>query len=384
MDSRLNNFDSLRFWAAMSVLWSHSFPITVGSEATEPLFAFSGGQTTIGTLAVAFFFTISGCLITRSFERTANPLQFVKARVLRIMPAFLIVLLLAAFVLGPLISTVSLREYFSSSDPYRYVLLQATFTKFPDTLPGMFESNPMHWVNGPLWTLRYEVACYGLVFLLGISGLLRRHLVLALYVIAVIYLGWKDQLHVSDGLKLPAQNNVLDLGTKFLAGALIYMYRPPLKASLALLCVGISIACLMFGNFLTAARTVVPYIVMFLASGTKVRLPSMTKFGDLSYGVYIYAWPVKQLVVMNSADPYWLTTAAIATPITLLLALVSWHTVEKVAIALKDDPRLSMIPDWPYRLLQDEPRTSRVRIPPPADANTTASVPPRGRDVTNT
>src|SRR5262245_25227928 len=122
MHSRENNFDALRFWAALVVLWSHAFPIAHGSEQHEPLYALSGGQSTLGAVAVSLFFVISGYLITRSFERSASAWDFVRARLLRIMPALLVVLLLTAFVLGPVLSGWSLAEYLRSSVVYKYFL----------------------------------------------------------------------------------------------------------------------------------------------------------------------------------------------------------------------------------------------------------------------
>lgn len=342
-----NNFDALRFWAALAVLWSHSFPITEASEQNEPLFAVSAGQTTLGTIAVTFFFVISGYLITRSFEQRPDPVRFLKARLLRIMPGLLAVLLVVTFVLGPIGSTVSLREYLSSTETYRYFWSQATFLRFYDLLPGLFRDNPLHWVNGSLWTLRYELECYALVLLLGVAGLLKRWVTLALYCGGLIVLFIADQSRISDGHSMAPQNHHLDLATKFLAGALAYQFRLAIKPKVALACLAVAAFTLVLGNFGTAQRSVVPYLVIVLALGLSRRLPSMSRFGDLSYGIYIYAWPVKQVIVMNSASPHWFVTASLATPIVLLLAFLSWHGVEKLALALKD-----------VRMVKPQPRTS--------------------------
>ncbi|HVZ33295.1 MAG TPA: acyltransferase [Polyangiaceae bacterium] len=351
MSARRSNFDSLRFCAALAVLWSHAFPLSDGSEKNEPFFKWSGGQTTIGTVAVACFFAISGFLITRSFEQTADPWRFARARVLRIMPGLLVVLIAVAFVLGPLISELPTRAYFRSEGPYYYVFSQASFWRFVDVLPGVFTSNPVPRVNGPLWTLRFEVECYVLVFLLGMAGLLRRNVLLALYVAALIYLAIQDQSRVSDGGTLPPYNPHLDLGSKFLAGALVYQWRVPLKTTGALLGAAVSLAALRWGHFAIAERTLIPYVVLVLALAPSLRLPDLAKWGDLSFGIYIYAWPIQQLVIQHSPTPDWLTTAAIATPIALMLAFLSWHGVEKIALSFKDGLRAaappSLQPTWP-------------------------------------
>src|SRR3954464_3664915 len=161
MDGRANNFDALRFWAALAVLWSHSFPITLGAQYPQPLASVSFGQTNLGRVAVAFFFVISGYLITRSFERSRSTWSFVRARALRIMPGLIVVLIAVAFVLGPLVTSIPLHDYFTSSAPYRYVITQASFSGHAE-LPGVFDRNPVAHANDSLWTLRYEVACYAL------------------------------------------------------------------------------------------------------------------------------------------------------------------------------------------------------------------------------
>lgn len=341
--SSSNNFDALRFWAALTVLWAHAFPLTVGSEKTEPLFVLSRGQMTLGGMAVGVFFAISGYLITRSFDQSPNALRYIKARVLRIMPGLLVVLLATALIVGPLATNLSVREYFASREVYSYVAIQASFLGFFDRLPGVFTENPVSSVNGPLWTLRFEVECYALILILGTLGILNRYVTLACYVVCLVVLALFEPARSSDGLTTPTYNHHLDLGSTFLAGALIYQWRLTLTKGFAAACVLVLIATALTSGLCMAARTALPYLVLFLAVGTRFRLPGLRRYGDLSYGIYIYAWPVKQLIVMHSSSPHWFTTAAIATPIVLVLAYLSWHGIEKVALALKDRPLRALL-----------------------------------------
>jgi peptidoglycan/LPS O-acetylase OafA/YrhL len=330
-----NNFDALRFWAALAVLWSHAFPLSEGNENHEPLFVLSGGQTTFGGLSVTCFFVISGYLVTQSFERSASPWLFVKARMLRIMPALVVLLFLLAFVVGPLISTLPIHAYFGSHEPYRFLAWHASFFRFVDGLPGVFGANPTTAVDASLWTLRHEVECYALIFVLGLAGLLNRYVTLALYAAGVVGLMLFDQSADQFGLTLPIRPAHFDLATQFLAGAVVYHWRVALKANVAWLCLIGAVACMLLGNLNSAQRTLVPYCFMYLALGTPRRWPTMSQYGDLSYGTYIYAWPVKQLVVMGTPTPHWFTTGAVATPLVLGLAWLSWNGVEKTALALK-------------------------------------------------
>jgi peptidoglycan/LPS O-acetylase OafA/YrhL len=339
--NRANNFDALRFWAALAVLWSHAFPIALGPDQPQPLTTLSHGQTNLGTVAVALFFVISGFLITRSFERSADWQSFVRARALRIMPGLIVVLVGIAFILGPLVTTLPVWEYLSSGAPIRYVLLNASFSGHSE-LPGVFEANPVDHANDSLWTLRYEVVCYALVFALGVGRLLHRYVTLAMYVATTVLLGVLEAHHGgSVDTNLPGPDRLLDFTALFLAGALVHQWRVPLRPKWAWLCFALVILALLFGGYKTAQRTLWPYVVLTLAQGIDWRIPSPIKLGDLSYGIYIYAWPVTQLAVMALPQPTWFAAGSIATPTTLVLAWLSWHAVEKRALALKSLPQPS-------------------------------------------
>lgn len=336
MSPAVNNFDALRFWAAVAVLWSHTVPVSQGSERNELLFRWSRGQTTTGTVAVFVFFALSGYLITRSFERAASPWQFVRARVLRIMPALIAVLAVTAFVVGPWITSLPLHAYFASPGPYRYLLVQGGLLfGWVDSLPGVFTDHPLTAVNGPLWTLRFEVECYVLVFLLGVSGLLRKELTLALYVLALAALAIFPGAPGTPELP-PVPNQHLNLSAGFLAGALIHQWKLKLDGRVAAACGALTIACLFSGQMLLAQRTLIPYLALYLAIGpSMVRIPHPWSRSDVSYGLYIWAWPVTQLVVGFSDAPHWLTTGLIVMPVALALGWLSWNLVEKRALMLK-------------------------------------------------
>jgi peptidoglycan/LPS O-acetylase OafA/YrhL len=339
MLARENNLDALRFWAAMAVLWSHSVPLTQGDERHELMMRLSGGQSTTGTVSVFVFFALSGFLITRSFERAQSPWQFVRARVLRIMPALVVVLLATAFVLGPLLSALPWRNYLASPEPYRYVRVQSLmFVGWLDALPGVFSDHPLNAVNGAIWTLRYEVECYGLVFLLGIGGLLRKEITLALYVVVLAALAIFPGAAGADGV--PADPNPhLDLTAGFLAGALIYQWKLPLDGRIALGCLAATVALTLGGQVLLAQRTMIPYLALYVALTPALgRLPYPWRGTDVSYGLYIWAWPLSQLVIAALGAPTWWQMAALTTPLALGMGWLSWTLVEKRALAWKEHP----------------------------------------------
>ncbi len=332
MTSRSNNFDTIRFFAALAVLWSHAFSATTGMGLSQPLVALSENQTTLGTVGVAAFFVISGYLITRSFEQTPSVWRFAKARVVRLVPALIIVVLLSAFVMGPIVTAVPLEEYFSSWELYRYVVVNGSMTGYQGDLPGVFLDNPSNSVNSPLWTLPYEVECYGLVFTLGILGLLNRYVTLAILAAGLTFLSIDGPYTIDE---FRDWNHRVNLVTTFFGGAAIYHWRLGLTAVRAVACAALSLLTLLYGGFWLALPTCFAYLVIYVALGP-IKLPDMARYGDLSYGIYIYGWPVKQLLIHYAVATGWFEVAMWATVIVIGLAALSWHVVEKNALALKD------------------------------------------------
>src|SRR5215207_8588173 len=163
-----NNFALLRLAAAVSVVVSHAFYLTTGNEFAQPL----AGMTryNLGQHAVNVFFILSGLMVAGSLDRAPSLTSFVLARILRILPGLAICVLLTAFLIGPLVSTLSLTAYFSNTQTYTYPAQTLTLAKISGLLPGVFDGNPHPGVNIPLWTLKYEVLCYGLLALLAAMG----------------------------------------------------------------------------------------------------------------------------------------------------------------------------------------------------------------------
>ena len=166
---RNNNLNLVRITAALAVLVTHSFALTLGPKA-EPLRQHLG--TTLGTIAVDVFFVASGFLVTISLAKRQSILEFVMARALRILPALFAMLLLSVAVLGPAFTALPLADYFADRRVATYLVKGATLvTGIEFELPGVFLRNPYPAVvNGSLWTLPWEVAMYGLLLLVWIGA----------------------------------------------------------------------------------------------------------------------------------------------------------------------------------------------------------------------
>jgi len=319
MTNRANNFDTLRLLAALTVVLAHSIPLTYGPQALDILWPLSHHQATFGYIAIQMFFTISGYLITVSYLHTQNPARFIRARILRLAPALLAVLFLLAFGLGPILTTLPLTTYFHSTLPYR-----AAFG-LSDHLPGVFTNNQFSsGIDGSLWTLRYEALCYLAVLLLGLCRLLRSATVTPLFLILLA-----ARLHYG-------QLAILDLPTLFFAGAVIQLWHPPFLARFALPAGILWLLSLFTACYPLLSATAGAYVILFIALSPSLKLPNLAKYGDLSYGVYIFAWPIQQTItLLMGAHANWLINNLITLPLVLALAWASWHIIEAPALRLK-------------------------------------------------
>ncbi len=323
--NRSNNFDPLRLLAAFSVLVSHSFALSDGTNLNEPVYWLSHQKVTLGRIAVAVFFIVSGYLITQSYLRSRNPAAFVWARALRLLPALIVVLVLLALVAGPLLTTLPVADYFAAPGVLQFVTVNLSLTGFVGGLPGVFEHNPFaNAVNGSLWTLRYEAECYGLILLLGIAGLLDRWVMLALFV-AVL---------AASGMSMGGPR--IEFDSYFIGGAMMCLLQPPLRRRAAVLCLFPLAVALVTGEFRLLCATAGAYVVIYVALELRpVQVPGTART-DFSYGVYIWGFPVQQTVsMMLGPMAAWWANILISVPAALSLAWLSWHLIENPALALR-------------------------------------------------
>ncbi|WP_283746683.1 acyltransferase family protein [Bacillus cereus] len=337
LETRKNNFDIIRFFAAILVMYSHSYPLTMGNDKTEPLMLLTKNQTGFGHLAVTVFFIISGFLITQSFDRSKNFYSFFRARILRIYPALIVLLLLTVFVLGPLLTRVSLTEFFLNPETWKYLFLNISLIGMQYDLPGVFESNsfPIS-VNGSLWTLWFEFFFYLIVGLLGGLKLINKKVVLSLFMFCMIlsYL----YSYIEGPLLLNYFFKYINLFVYFSAGMLFYVFRHEVKlnSQLAILSFVILIIGIYLGNFDQFFPLFGAYTLFYISFQKKVVFSNFSKMGDFSYGIYIYAFPIQQTITfyfnnqLKPSDNFW-----IALPITLVFSIISWYLIEKQALKLK-------------------------------------------------
>jgi peptidoglycan/LPS O-acetylase OafA/YrhL len=333
-EGRANNLDALRFFAASLVIFSHAYPLTGHND--EPLSRLSHGEVNLGSLAVAIFFILSGFLVTQSWERRRSVTAFACARMLRVFPA-LAVVTFGAVLLGRSFTSLPPDAYWGANETWDYLRTVLLFPmKFQ--LPGVFERNPLHAVNGALWTIPFEVACYGALLILGALGGLRRE-AFAFLVTLLLYVVFTENsapLTQRDRLLGYELWDYLRLGTLFFVGSAAYLFRHHISLRLPYFLVAITICwiAVIFGAFFKVFAVFGAYAVLYVGYGAPPWLRNFGKYGDFSYGIYLTGFPVQQVFVATLPDhPPWFNFL-VSWPIALALALLSWRFVERPSLSL--------------------------------------------------
>lgn len=321
-----NNFDLVRLGAALLVLFSHSFVLT-GRADDEPVAWLFRHFIDGGGLAVAAFFVLSGFLIAGSAERHSMA-RYARARALRIYPAYLVVIGVQTLGVGVLMTRLGVGPYLA--DPAVWVALARGAVFSPAMgLPGVFEANPLPLqVNGSLWTLRVEVVCYMVLAAAAWCGVLRRGWVLGGVVLGYGLLGAASEL--------PRVLPIVECGLYFGVGAAFWCWRDRvvLRGRLVVLGAVALVGVAGTGMAPLVWHAVLPYVVLGAGLTRPVAVAAMRRLGDVSYGTYLFAFPIQQcLVAWLAPSPGVL--AALAVPPTLLCAVLSRRLIEVPALRHK-------------------------------------------------
>ncbi len=342
-----NNFDFLRLFLAALVVLSHSWALGVGSEAGEPFFRLTrhtifGHGTTLGHLAVNGFFVISGFLITASWDRRKSTFDYFRKRFARIYPGFIVCAALCVFALPYVIMPTTDWRHAS---PVAFALdtLRLRYESYPQDAAGKsiaFLGNVFpRSTNGSLWSIPYEFWCYVGVALLGVLGLMtRRANVLVLYVlsmlVALLFSGWHIQFGGSwFGAIFGFPPFWARLLPFYLAGVVAWRYRDairytPVGGAVAL--IGLAVTCAVPHGWSVGLPLFGTYLLLWLALESRFPVVKSSRYGDFSYGLYLYAFPIQQLIVWKaggSMNPWLLL--AVSLPASLIAGALSWHLVEK-------------------------------------------------------
>ncbi len=330
-----NRFDYLRLLAAWLVLFSHCYPLG-GRPANEPL-ASTLGIDTLGGVGVSIFFVLSGYLVAQSIERSRDLRDFARRRALRIFPALIVVCLLCVLALGPMVTTLPLAQYFTDPGTWSY-LRTATGWSIKYQLPGVFADNPAgNAVNGSLWSLPDEIRCYLVLALASLVPVALRFKALAALLALAVLLALRPEAQSAKfaglGYFLNKLGFLFALGACWAAWAHRFTPRSWMGPPLVL------------GALLLLPRGMPQLLLFELGLGITVlwlalygrwlpRIPS--RWGDWSYGLYLYAFPVQQaLAHARLHEVSFVSYVLASTLVTVVFAGLSWHLVEKPALRWK-------------------------------------------------
>lgn len=324
LSTRVNNFDFIRFCAALAVIYSHAYKLARGHE--DPLMVVTGHLLSIGDVAVAVFFVISGMLIAQSFDRSATIGNFVEARFLRIYPALIATVVATVFILGPLMTSQPLSLYFGDATIFQY-LNSITALKIQYFLPGVFEKNLFPGtVNGSLWTLPIELACYAAIATIFSVANKRYFQSMVMGIVVLVVFG-RILVHV----------NTFYFGL----GAVIYLLRNHILINKFLALLSLIIAVAMIATpinpilFYLVIGVAIAYLTLYFGFIGKSYFRNFAKHGDFSYGLYIWAFPIQQIVALKFSSISILSHFFICAVATLALAIPSWYFIEKPSLKLK-------------------------------------------------
>jgi peptidoglycan/LPS O-acetylase OafA/YrhL len=349
VDRRSPGFDALRLVLAFLVLVSHTWPL--GGFGEEPGSPPAPRYLTLGGFAVAGFFAMSGLLVGRSAAR--RPLRaFTRARALRIVPGYAVAVVISALPVAMMAwvhEHGGLSGFFTAGadGPLGYIGRALVFpTEMSHGVRGVFVTSTPYgaatgesFVNGSLWTLPYEIRCYVVVGLLGLVIQRwgeRRTVTVAWALTGVVAVGYRQAPELTGFVVGPlADKTLVMLLFVFLSGTLVGAFadRVRLLGWMTVAALAIALIAGRTSLFLTehignaALAIVLPPVALALAPiGARLRGV------DLSYGLYLYAWPVQQLLAMYGVTGSATVFVLIATAITLVLAAGSWYGVERPAV----------------------------------------------------
>ena len=293
-----------------------------------------GSQLTAGEFAVEAFFVVSGYLILQSWCSQPRVDAFLIKRILRIVPAFVVAYLVSAFVVGGLGGGAN---YFSELlTPARIpdLILRMILLTYPDT-PNVFLGSHEPMVNGALWSITYEFRCYLLIPVLAALGLYSRRLLLTIAWIALV-LG--TALSSAAHLRHPLALGILRFVPFFLAGSCAYLYRDRIRWNVRWGTASIVISALSMGS-LVATRFVLPiagsYAILWLALSDRSPLRYFTPGNDISYGVYLYGWPIQKLLLWYFPSLPLGAQICLTLSVSTALGWMSWHLIEQPCLKRK-------------------------------------------------
>ncbi len=328
-NKRSNNFNLMRLLAAFSVIYGHASAVT--GRGPSDIFLQLVGYKFIGGVAVDVFFVISGFLITASALGRHGLLYYLMSRFLRIYPALIVCVVLSVFVLGFALTDSS--SYWSNQQVWFYLWRNATAFSTEYFLPGVFANAHEKAINGSLWSLTVEVRLYLIVLIFAVTGILKNRTLFNLLFFLVLLTGY---FFPEQWLPLFHFPNHLHVAMMFMMGSFSWINRASIPLNPSLLCGLFFFAASQHNTpgFGATYALLLPYLVFCFAFVPGIAW--FNRISDYSYGVYLYGWIAQQLVLYLNPEMTNALNTFYGCALALVLAMASWHWIERPALSLKD------------------------------------------------
>ncbi len=320
-----NNFDLFRLIAAMGVIVGHSYAIAPQPPLQDGVLSILNFDYS-GSLAVKFFFFLSGLLVTNSIISRPDPFQFLAKRALRIFPGLLVCLLISVLIVGPIFTKLSIGEYFTAQDTWKYLVKNFFLTDIIWRLPGVFEQSK-YGLNGSLWTLPYEVLCYLYLAAFFGLGLLRKKIIANIFFLLVIAAAFIAPNYLPVFFFQNPEAHLLTVC--FAMGALLANNKENIRIGLVEV---VLLWLLMFLFKSSAIYQLLFYAAFFYTTVYIASLEFVNRFRlpfDASYGVYVYGFMIQQCVHALFPAMGVHGNQVLSAIIALGIGILSWKFVEK-------------------------------------------------------
>jgi peptidoglycan/LPS O-acetylase OafA/YrhL len=346
--SRNHLLDLFRILFATLVLLSHSYEFVDGNRSRELFARLTHTSMSFGEVGVAGFFLLSGYLIVRSWQHDPNIASYLQKRILRIVPGYLVAAILSTLVIGLLVPGV---PHFFRHLRLHYIFSVALLSS-PVT-PVVFPGTIFDLVDGAMWTIPYEFRCYLLVAILGSLGIFRRNLLwfaLTVVLLAAMSIPAARNLHTlrHGELLLGRTFDDFRMTAAFFVGGCFQLFRDRIRFRpwMALIAVFLFLLVDRYSpaEIETAVTVCGGYLLFYTAHTFAHSLAWARKLPDISYGIYLYGWPVLGLAVWYLHGWPVLLLFALSTVVSFALGFVSWHVVERPMLQFKKHATARLTP----------------------------------------
>jgi peptidoglycan/LPS O-acetylase OafA/YrhL len=330
---RKNNFNLIRLILAIIVILCHNTELLSGNRKSEIFTVLFNTQMSSGLFSVTLFFVISGYLIVQSWDKNHNASKFLLNRIFRIYPAFIVASIISCFLFGAFAGN---KHYFQEFK-FKYFIFNSLVLKIPIT-PKIFANSFYPYINGSMWTINNEFVCYLFILLLGVLNFVKNRFkwliffsiffsttLIANYFDFKIIVSFLRNYIIADFINIKLIFAFFIGGTYYLFGK-AYLNRKPIY---------IIAAVLMFICFFSTdlVEYLFPilggYIVLSFAETSTTFLSGFNKLPDISYGIYLYGWPISKLIIFYQPKiDYWLLSEE-SLFVAVLFGLLSWYLIEK-------------------------------------------------------